>query len=158
MTYKKVILFVAAVVILEIMYSVPSYNTWFNTKIFNENISISDQSEHLDVEERMQYRFGGSYNIFQSIKQMLKSQNDTDAIILLPPIPYVNQVGAERGFTMCEPDIFYYFCGLKGDVANSPDVQQSKYALVIENHKVGLKKITDKHYLDSLIALYKPFY
>ena len=158
MSYKKVILFVVAVVIIQILYSVPSYNAWFNTKIFNENISISDQAENLGVEDRMAYKFGNTYGIFQAVRQKLREVNDTDAIILLPPIPYVNKVGADRGFAMAEPDIFYYFSGLKGDMCNSPDVQQSKYALVVENHHMALRKIESKQYLDSLIALYKPYY
>ena len=158
MSLKKVILFVAAVIIIEFLYNVPSYNNWFNTKIFNDNITISEQSEHLGIEERMMYRFGMTYNIFQGVLQRMRQAHDTDAIILLPPIPYVNKQGPENGFAMAEPDIFYYFTGLKGDVANSPDVQQSKYALLVENHHMILKPIPDKQFLDSLIALYKPYY
>src|SRR6185437_16277281 len=98
--------------------------------------SISEQVSHLSVEERMQYRFGASYGVYQAIVKMVKSANDPNPIILIPTNSYVRAMKVGGDFNMVEPAVFYYFTGLKGVIATSPDVDRANWVLLVEGQQM----------------------
>jgi hypothetical protein len=158
MTNKKIVLTLISIVIILIFFSVPLNNTWLNEKIFNDNFSVQDQMQNTNVEYRMEYRFGASYNGYKTVARMLEAQKAQDVLLLMPPVPYIHEQRVEGGFESAEPAVFYYFTGIKSVCAISPNVRSANWAFVVENHKMWLRKITDPKSLDNLLATYKKYY
>jgi hypothetical protein len=156
MLYNKINLFVAACLVIMIVFSIPVYNNWLNGKILN-GANYGYQLSHQSTEERMSNRFGVPYNNYHSIANTLKSSHINDAIVLLPPSKYLKAVKVDGDFDVVEPEVFYYFTGYKSTSINSPMAARADWALVIENHKPGLRKITDTAFLNSLRILYKKY-
>lgn len=154
---KKINLLLLSVLLIVIVYSVPFYNNWFYEKIINDNNSITEQIPRLSVEERMQYRFGASYGVYQAITKMVKSANDTNAIILIPTNSYVRAMKVGGDFNMVEPAVFYYFTGIKGVVATSPDVDRANWVLLVEGQQMAIRTIKNKEDFNQLLATYKKY-
>jgi hypothetical protein len=154
--YKKINLFIAAFLLIMIIFNIPVYNKWFTGKIWN-GADYQYQAAHLGIEERMSNRFGTSYNVYHSVAMTLKKSNLNDAIVLLPPSKYVKAMKVEGDFDIVEPEVFYYWTGYKSTSINSPMAAKADWALVIENHRPGLRKITDTTVLNSFRTLYKNY-
>lgn len=156
---KKIKLTLLSIVLIMIIFSVPLNNTWLNQKIFNENFSIFDQAQHLGVEERMQYRFGSAFITYQEIVRTINANNNnslSNVLMLLPPAEYIREVKVE-GYDAPEPAVFYYFTGIKGVIAKSPNIDSANWAFVAEDHRMWLKKVNDKNYLNKLVSIYKKY-
>jgi hypothetical protein len=158
MINKKIKLTLLSLVAIAFIFSVPFNNEWLNTKIFNDHFSISDQAEHLGVEERMEYRFGNSYLAYQAIiKTIAANANPKDVVLLLPPASYIREQKVEGGFDSPEPAVFYYFTAIKGVIWKSPEVEKANWAFVADNHRMYLRKINNKEELNSYLQIYKKY-
>ncbi|MFI5195922.1 MAG: hypothetical protein ACHQD8_02440, partial [Chitinophagales bacterium] len=158
MTTKKNSLFLVAVLAIVVIFSIPFYNHWINIKFNDETNRIYEQSRHLTPEERMEARFGTTYLVLSAIKRMLISLNAQNVVILLPPRDYIKAAKVQDGsFEVPEPAVFYYFTGYRAIAKNSPEVGRANWALMVENHKMVMRHINNRQFLDSIITLYKPY-
>jgi len=156
MLYNKLNLFLAAILVIVFILYIPVYNNWLNSKIIN-GADYNFQMSHLAPEERMINRFGTNYNVYHAIANSLKQQNAVDPVVLLPPKKYLKAMKLEGDFDVVEPEVFYYFTGYKSTSFNSPMSDRAGWALVVENHHPGLKKITDTAVLNAVRNLYKKY-
>jgi hypothetical protein len=92
------------------------------------------------------------------LKTLEKATNIKDVLLLMPPAQYLRETKVEGGFEGCEPAVFYYFTGIRSVFAKSPNVQQANWAFVAEGHRMWLRKINSKQYLDDLLAKYQKYY
>ena len=158
MMNKKISLFLIAVVAILLIFNIPFYNHWVTSKFYGEADRVYEQAQRMTPEERMETRFGNTYGVLSAIKRMLNSINAQNAVVLLPPRDYIIKAKVQDGaFEVPEPAVFYYFTGYKGVVKNSQEVGRANWALMVENHKIALKHINNKGFLDSLLILYKPY-
>lgn len=153
MTYKKINLFFVAVIIIMIFFNLPVYNNWLNSKIFGDN--TAEEFKHLDLDYRKASRWGYSYMVYQNI--VGKVTDPKHAIILLPPNDYLRKIHV-KNFVSPEPATFYYYTGLASVWMTSPNAEQANWELVVKgDQQIGLRKITDKKHLDSVLAFYRKF-
>ena len=158
MIYKKISLFLIAVLAILLIFNIPFYNHWVNSKFNNEPNRIFEELQRLAPEERMESRYGKPYIVLSAVKRMLNSFNAQNAVILLPPNDYLTVAKVEGGaFEMPEPAVVYYYTGYKAVAKNSPEVGRANWALLVENHKIALRHINNRQFLDSLLTLYKPY-
>jgi hypothetical protein len=158
MMYKKISLFLFAVLAITLVFITPFYNKWLNTKFDGEVDRMTYQAGHLLPEERMEARFGQTYLVERAIIRLLTKLNAQDVVILLPPREFVKRNALDNeSFDVQEPAVFYYFTGYKAITPNSPNVETANWALIVEKHKMALRYIRNKEYRDSLLTIYKPY-
>jgi hypothetical protein len=157
MIYKKINLTLLSILSIVLIYSVPFYNNWFHEKIFTENNDMMDQMDHLSYEERMLFRFGASYNVYKAVVKMVTSSSGPPPIILIPTNNYVRAMKVGGDFLMAEPAVFYYFTGIKGVLATSPDADKANWVLLVEGQQMAIRTIKDKNDFNALVATYKKY-
>jgi hypothetical protein len=154
--YQKINLFFAAILVIMLLYIIPDYNSWFDDKIIN-GADYGYQLTHRTPEERFTNRFGTSYSVYMAVASTLKTYNSFNSVILLPTAGYVKAMKPVGDFIVPEPPIFYYFTGVKAVTPRSANVAQATWALVIEDHKPGIRRILDKQALNELITLFNKY-
>lgn len=152
MNYKSILLFLCSVTVLAILYNIPTYNSWMERKIFTIS-NIGEQTEHMDIEERRESRYGYSYMVFKDMAKKMKQEGD--ATVLIPPNAYMTANKVEM--RMVEPALYYYFTGMNAVNVNSPKVWMANWALVAENGHMSLLKFTGRKQADSMINLLKKY-
>ncbi len=153
MNYKSFVLFLLAIAVILTFYGIPSYNDWIQKKIFTIS-DIGEQAHHLDPDERKAARFGYSYVVLHDIA--LKLAGEKNAIILLPPDPYLQAMHV-KDFRMVEPAEFYYFTGVNSVTVTSPNVWSANWAFVAQDGRLSLQKIASRQQLDGLLAVFKRY-
>ena len=158
MTFKKISLFLAAVLSIVLVFSIPFYNNWAKTKFDDEINRVIEQTGHMTVEERMQTRFGSTYALQIAIKKMLNGVNGQNAVVLLPPRGFLKMMKVDDpGVIIPEPAVFYYFTGYKAVTINSREVNRADWVLLVENRKMAMRHFNDAQTRDSMITLFKRF-
>ena len=158
MFVKKISLLMVAVLSIVLLFCIPFYNNWLNTKFDHELDRDMDELQHLSPEERFETRFGTTYVVLHAISNMLHSVKASNVVVLLPPRDYVKANRTEEGtFEVPEPAVFYYFTGYKAVDRNSPEATTASWALIVENHKMAMKPLRSRQFLDSLLIAYKRY-
>ncbi len=158
MKYKRNILFIISIIVVFLLYNEPFYNYWFYNRILvpDDHGDIFYQVQHLDKEERREFRFGDSYIFYRDLLNQFKEHNVQNITLLLPPNEYVHKMNFDA-LIIPEPAVFYYFTGVNAVTKSSPDVRSANWALVAANGKVWMNRLRTRPQLDSLLALYKPY-
>lgn len=158
MTFKKISLFLVAVLSIVLVFSIPFYNNWVKTKFDDEVNRVMEQLGHMSVEERMQTRFGSTYSLQIAVKKMLQGINGQNAVVLLPPQGYLKACKVDDpSILIPEPAVFYYFTGFKAVTSNSREVSRADWVLLVENHKMAMRHFNDQQTRDSMINLFKHY-
>lgn len=139
------------------IFSVPVYNNWFFDKILNENFSMTDQMQHMGMEDRMLLRYGMPYDVYKMVTKTIRESKDPNPIILIPTNSYLTAINANPDFQVAEPAVFYYFTGIKGVMATSPDANKANWVLVPEGDQIIARAIKSKDELNAFLELYKKY-
>lgn len=156
MNTTKINLFLAAVLVVVIFFTLPANNEWVFGKVLGTGNNWEFQFSHMDPETRRMSRFGFTYMVYQNAIHRI---TDLDhAVVLLPPSDYLTKVRHMVKFGSVEPALFYYYTGVIGVWANSPDVGKANWEIDARNDTcVLIKKITNREEFDSLIKVYKKY-
>lgn len=159
MNFKKIILFVAACLILLIFFNTTFYGNWFQTKIYRaweseaEQETFDYQWDHMDTTQRKIDKLSSTYTFSQQVAEFLKKKGAKNPLVLLPPQEYMK----ERQIDMLipEPIVFYYHCGVKGAWYTSANVNQADWAIIGKNGELTIIPIQNQPERDAIIASYK---
>lgn len=152
---KKVVLSSAALLTLLLFFAIPHYNAWLTEKILDNEVSISEQSKHMDVEERRVIRYGEPYKLYREMAATLADRKD--AVVLLPPNKYIYHMMGNTEQSVVPPEIFYYFTGVRALIPTSPDVWRADWAMIVTKQKIRLLELRNKKRIDSLLKIYQPY-
>lgn len=154
----KINLTLISLVLIVIFFSIPFYNNWLNTNLFNPSYSIASLSKQLSVEQRMTNRFGYSYVVYKEMSQIFDKQKVVNPLVLLPPQDYLKE-NRIQDINVVEPAIFYYLTGRKAVWYDSPDVGKADFALVPDpsNSRVMLKRLATPQEREELLTIYKKY-
>jgi hypothetical protein len=159
MLQKRIILFFISTATVVLLYNVPFYKEWMYRRVLvpDENGDIFYQAQHLGIEERKQFRYGGSYAFFQSLAVQFSSNNITNVTIFLPPNDYIALMKIPD-LLIPEPAVFYYFTGLNAVNKNSPNVRTANWALAVQDTgHIFMNRIKGPQDIDVLLRLYKNY-
>jgi hypothetical protein len=154
---KKINLLLASILCIMLIFSIPVYNDWLNARILAKGYSISDQFQNMGVEQRMLVRFSNSYRVYKNIQKTILSIDSKNPVILLPPLGYIKSGQADGSFELAEPAVFYYFTGIKAVNVGSPDVLRSSWIMCVQNKSIGLRKVPNRKFLDSMIRIFNTY-
>jgi len=151
-------LFVAALLVIVLFFTIPQYYRWLFSFILKPPISYATQFGHLDPEERRASRYGNSYHVYMEAVNLFQRLQVTDPVILLPPVGFLTKCGAVNVETV-EPAQFYYFTGCKAVFASSPNVGLATWVMLPgkEINSAMLRKINGMEDRDSLIKIFLQF-
>ena len=152
MNYKTVLLFLFSAMVIMGLYSLPAYNTWMENKIFTIS-NLSEQMEHLDIEERRESRYGYSYMVFKDVASKIGKNNAT---LLIPPQKYLDANAVK--VSEVEPSLFYYYTGVNAVTVTSPKVLTANWALISDKRgQISLIPLNDRRTTDSLVTYLKQY-
>jgi len=158
MLIKRIVLAVAASLLILFFFKTEFYGNWYDQRITESRERYESEAENTDVEYRKQYRYANQYAVAKEIERQVREAKDTAAVVLLPPNAYVEQNSPQviQYMRMPEPVVFYYYTGLKAVWTNSPEVNKANWALIIQNNNVQIARITPEQRA-SLLDMYKNF-
>jgi hypothetical protein len=155
---RKMILLVLSVLLIAAFFSIPFYNNWFVSKFGNDIEIVSEQMQHMKTDERMLTRFGNTLLFLNVVKSSLEKYAKGNAMVLLPPKPYVAAAKLKEGnVDMPEPAVFYYFTGFRGLTPSSKDVDRANWVILARDHQLVMYHINSKRMLDSILTTFKPY-
>jgi hypothetical protein len=158
MLEKRISLFLFAVLAVLLLYRTPAYHKWVTGKFGGEYTGFKDDIQHLSVPERMDSRFGTTYEAQMAIVNMLHKVRAVDPVMLFPPKSYVNALKPSDGnFDVPEPAVFYYFTGIRSVDKTSQSVNAANWVLLVRDHKLMVFRIRSDRYRDSLLTVFKQY-
>ncbi len=152
------ILLVLSVLLIAVFFSIPFYNNWFVSKFGNDIEVVSEQMQHMKTDERMLTRFGNTLMFLNVVKSSLEKYAKGNAMVLLPPKPYVTAAKLkEASVDVPEPAVFYYFTGFRALTPTSKDVDLANWVIMARDHQLVMYHINSKQMLDSVVNVLKPY-
>jgi hypothetical protein len=156
MKFYKINLALSAVLLICLFFMIAAYNHWLWTNIFNPDTDITEQMQHLDVNDRMATRFGATYLYYKKLTATFGNLHKEKVIVLLPPNELLKQQKI-KDFHSPEPCEFYYFTGYEAVWANSPHAENANCYVYPRDHKIFLGKVNSQAQLDTVINYYKKY-
>jgi len=153
--YKQFILLLGSVFLLMIFMSLKKNDDWFNSHILEYWDEYQDQKTNLDIETRMQMRFGDNYVISKTIADVAKKNKFDKETILIPASSYFEAQGLP--YKVPEPAVFYYFTSQKTAWMNSTDTATAKWLVFSQNKRLLFFKIENKQSRDSILQYYRKY-
>jgi len=153
---KSIYLFIASLLIIGLFFAIPLYNNWLRRSVLFSSISVEEQLQHLDPEDRRAARYGNSYLVFMQAVSAFHRLGISNPVILLPPEGFLTSHGCFNVESV-EPALFYYFTGYKAVLATSAHVSEARWALVPGKNGAMLRGIESKQDLDTLVKSYLQF-
>jgi len=153
---RKNYLFLAALLIVGLFFSLPIYYNWFFRFILHPGFSYASQFQHLNAEERRYARYGQSYAAYMQWVAAFKQRNILDPVILFPPAGYFKK-SVSFDIETVEPSMFYYFTGYKAAIATSPYVDKATWTVVPGRNGPMLKRIESREEREALVKTYLQF-
>jgi hypothetical protein len=153
MNIKQIALTVVSIFYIVIFFKIPTNNEWVHDRVLNFLESIHDDLDKMGIEERRIARWGATYTDARTIRDFLDSIHIKKPLLLIPPKDYVDVYF--KGSIIPEPLVFYYFSGLKTAFPTSKNVYSANCAIVVDNGAFGLRELTSKASIDSVLFMYK---
>lgn len=159
MNFKKIILFVAASLIVLIFFHTEFYGNWFQNKIYRaweseaEVETFDYQWDHMDPEQRKIDKLASTYTFSQQVAAYLAKMGAKNPLVLLPPQEYLKERHID--LLIPEPIVFYYHCGIKGAWYTSANVNKADWAIIARNGELNIIPIKNQPERDTIIASYK---
>ncbi len=147
---------IASILGLLIISKTERFDRWLEKFILSP--SLSDQMEHMGVEERREYRFGNLYALCQYAKKTLDTAHtkNKENVILLPPNEYLRSINS--GFNFPEPIAFYYHTGgIKSVWTTSPNVEDANWTFLPRGQGSIVLVPISKEELHKLLITYKKY-
>lgn len=153
---KKLFLFFAASAGIVIFFIIPQNNEWLQSRVIGYYGQFPQEIKNLGIEQRMTYRFEGSYTYSKQIANFFNTRkNKSAALVLIPPTSYFDQQGI--AYHVPEPAVFYYYTGLKTLWANSTNAASANWYVHVKDGKIVIDSVTNSTSLKDTIAAFKKF-
>lgn len=149
---RTVWLFLAGIAFLSIFFLLPFNRDWAGTVLSYGN-SFRQQKNNLDVEARLQLRFGSDYTYTKLIGDSIIKKRMDRNLILLPPTSHFQQMGIS--YHVPVSPVFYYYTGIKTVWANNPHASEADGYVRVRNGKIIIEKVTDRKALQDTIAAFQ---
>jgi len=154
-TYSHAILFVASLLVVVIIFSIPFYNDWITNKINNYYKEFLVQKNNLDIETRYKYRFGNNYTLGQNLKNYFDQNQIENPVLFLPPKRYLAKNREHYDWGECLS--FYYFTGIVAVDLKSKNIHDASHAVIATNSELKIIEITDEGVRNRIIEEYRKY-
>ena len=150
---RKIIILLCSVAAIAGFFMLPAYNEWMRDHIVSPLRNFKWESERMDPEYRMKYRFDSAYIYSKQIDQFFEKKGiKNTALVLLPTTNYFKQHNV--GYDVPEPAVFYYFTGLKTLWINCSNVADANWYVRADNGKIIIDSVTNRKSLLDTIAMF----
>ena len=137
------------------LWNIPVYNKWLNQKILSSDGDISLQLQHMEPEQRREFRYGYSYILYKDLENRIG--HFSNVRLLLPPNGYLQEMQI-NDLQAVEPAVLYYYTGINAVTVNSPQARSANWALLVRGlGHIGPSRLKSEGQLDSLLTLYKQY-
>lgn len=132
MSSKKTILLIVSIFVVIIFTKTGSYGDWFKRTGHIER--FNKEKEDLSMRERHAGRYGTCYLIYRLADSIIHAKHTKDPVVYFTPNSYIrkNIPRDKSGYLSPEPATFYYFTGMKGVWTNSPGVEKTNWAILVD--------------------------
>ncbi|HXD78160.1 MAG TPA: hypothetical protein VN616_10160 [Puia sp.] len=156
---KGFILTVISFLIVLVVINTGFYGDWFRTRpVKYWSDFLKEKDDTLTPEGIMKARYGITYTIAMSVKQVVEQRHISHPVILLEPNSYYrDSLHIYPNVRAPEPAVFYYYTGMEGVWINSPDT--SKVNLLVRVSKKGVKLdiIHSPQERERILAYYRKY-
>jgi hypothetical protein len=152
MPKRRLILFIASLILLAGFFLLPGNKVW-GDKVISYWKEFQTQRKNTGKENRLIKRFGNDYTFSTLIAGKMKKNGQQDALVLMPPTNYFTKAGLK--YHVPEPAVFYYFTGVKTVWANSKEAINADWYVRVHDGKILLSKGNDKPSLQDTIAAFQ---
>lgn len=154
MLKKRIILALICMALLTGFFFLPENRTWAK-KLLGYARELPSQTRKLDEVTRLTNRFGNGYTYSVTLAEMMKKNNEHDAVLLMPPTNYFTK----RGLTyhVPEPAVFYYFTGIKTVWVDSREAINAEWFAHVEGKEIVISKGDNKKALQDTITAFKKY-
>ena len=153
---KKLLLFLAGACAIVVFFMLPPYKAWLRERIFAYYQDFAWQKNKMAINQRMAYRFEGSYTYSKQIAAFFESKGiKNTALVLIPPTDYFKQHGVD--YHVPEPVVFYYYTGLRTLWPNSPYAPTANWYVRVANKKIVIDSITSAPIFADTLAAFNKF-
>ena len=138
-----------------VFFLLPPYRSWVKERIFAYYHDFTWQRKKMDIQQRMAYRFKGSYIYSKQIADFFeKKRMKSTALVLIPPTDYFSKYGLD--YHVPEPLVFYYYTGLRTIWPNSVDTAKANFYAHVKDKRIVIDSIANRAaFSDSLKAFNK---
>jgi hypothetical protein len=156
---KSLLLTFISFLLILITLNAGYYATWFKAKpVQYWNDFLTEKSDTLDAAGIRKTRYGVSYVISISVKQVVESKHLANPVILFEPNSYYrDSLHIYPNVKAPEPAVFYYYTGLEGVWTNSPDVGRANYLVRVTKKGIAMEAIRTPEQLKQVLAYYRKF-
>lgn len=153
-TGKKIVLTLAAIVLIVGFFFIPPHKKWLSGRVISYWNDFHKQRNKMDIEQRKQERFGFFYTCCKQIAAPFAARQDKkNILVLMPPTAYFKKGGID--FEVCEPGIFYYFTDIRTVPVTSSNALKANWYIHIDNKKIIVDSVTDINSLQDIITAMK---
>ncbi|RYD56234.1 MAG: hypothetical protein EOP56_12945 [Sphingobacteriales bacterium] len=151
MNYKQILLAIATMLFIAIFFHTDPYEQWYNERVKNFGLAISDEVAQLDYETRKEARWGAPYLVYKTIWNKNNGAY-RDMLIMVPQGKYDKRFGA--GYVTPEPITAYYFTGQRTVYHHREGARKAEAVMLYDSSSFYLAPVTDTSIISQAIAVY----